>query len=99
MFLLNIMDSDGDENFNVDGLDPPAKPGADGVPPVKISRIARESARPSTSCRGRSRTSSFVGLNDRDKAWHELYQLQLSTGKMTLLRNNTDRITEWGFDN
>ena len=42
----------------------------------------------------------YIGLNDRDKAWHDLYKLKLSTGERTLIRQNsaTDRITGWIFD-
>ena len=42
----------------------------------------------------------YIGLNDRDKAWHDLYKLKISTGEKTLLRQNSDkdRITGWIFD-
>ena len=41
----------------------------------------------------------YIGLNDRDKAWHDLYKLKISTGEKTLLRKNTDRVASWIFDN
>ena len=34
----------------------------------------------------------------RDKAWHDLYKLEISTGKLTLAFENTDRFTGWNFD-
>src|SRR6185295_16273195 len=40
----------------------------------------------------------YVGLNDRDKAWHDLYKVKISTGERTLIRQNTERITSWIFD-
>ena len=40
----------------------------------------------------------YIGLNDRDKAWHDLYKLKISTGERTLIRKNTDRIAGWIFD-
>jgi dipeptidyl aminopeptidase/acylaminoacyl peptidase len=40
----------------------------------------------------------FIGLNDRDKAWHDLYRLKVSTGEKTLVRKNTERINNWIFD-
>jgi hypothetical protein len=40
----------------------------------------------------------YVGLNDRDQAWHDLYKVKISTGERTLVRKNTDRITGWTFD-
>ncbi|GAB4418461.1 MAG: hypothetical protein OHK0021_23630 [Bryobacter sp.] len=40
----------------------------------------------------------FIGLNDRDKAWHDLYRLTLSTGEKALVRQNTEKISSWIFD-
>jgi len=40
----------------------------------------------------------WVGLNDRDKAWHDLYKLVISTGELTSVYENTDRITSYDFD-
>jgi hypothetical protein len=40
----------------------------------------------------------WVGLNDRDKAWHDLYRLNISTGKLTLAYENKDRIMGYDFD-
>ena len=98
-YILYIKDNDGDENFNIYAVDPAAKPdaGADAPP-----------ARDLTGLRG-IRVEIFelpksdpdiiyIGLNDRDKAWHDLYKLKLSTGEKTLVRKNTERITGWTFD-
>lgn len=42
----------------------------------------------------------YIGLNDHDKAWHDLYKLKISTGERTLVFKNSekDRITEYIFD-
>jgi dipeptidyl aminopeptidase/acylaminoacyl peptidase len=40
----------------------------------------------------------YVGINDRDKAWHDLYKIKISTGERTLVRQNTERIVGWTFD-
>jgi hypothetical protein len=45
------------------------------------------------------RDAVYVGLNDRDPAWHDLYKVRISTGERTLVRQNTERLTEWLFDN
>jgi len=42
--------------------------------------------------------SLYVALNDRDKAWHDLYKVRISTGERTLMRQNNDHITGWVFD-
>ena len=41
----------------------------------------------------------YIGLNDRDKAWHDLYRLEIATGTRTLIKKNTERIAGWVFDN
>ena len=41
----------------------------------------------------------YIGLNDRDPRWHDLYELHLSTGEKTLVRKNTEKIAGWEFDN
>jgi dipeptidyl aminopeptidase/acylaminoacyl peptidase len=40
----------------------------------------------------------YIGINDRDKAWHDLYKLKISTGEKTLVRKNTEKIAGWFFD-
>jgi dipeptidyl aminopeptidase/acylaminoacyl peptidase len=41
----------------------------------------------------------YIGLNDRDPRYHDLYELHLSTGEKTLVRKNTEQIANWNFDN
>jgi dipeptidyl aminopeptidase/acylaminoacyl peptidase len=101
-FIAYVKDSAGDENFNVYAVDPsaPASNDArlDSAPPsrdltnLKGVRVMLFSA-PKTDP-----GVIYIGLNDRDKAWHDLYKLQISTGERTLLRRNTDRIAQWIFD-
>ena len=42
--------------------------------------------------------TAYIGVNDRDKAWHDLYKLKISTGEKTLVRKNTEKIAAWIFD-
>jgi hypothetical protein len=41
----------------------------------------------------------YVGINDRDKAWHDLYKVKISTGERTLISENRDRYQGMVFDN
>jgi dipeptidyl aminopeptidase/acylaminoacyl peptidase len=98
-FIVYVKDHDGDENFNVYAVDPSAKAaqGADAPPSrdltgLKGVRVMLYEAPKSDP------DVLFIGLNDRDKAWHDLYKLKISTGERTLLRKNTDRVTGWTFD-
>ncbi len=98
-YILFVKDHDGDENFNVYAVDPSAKPepGADAPPSrdltgLKGVRVMLYDAPKSDP------DIVYIGLNDRDKAWHDLYKLRISTGEKTLVRKNTDRVTNWVFD-
>ncbi len=98
-YIVFAKDHDGDENFNVYAVDPSAKPATgDEAPPsrdltglkgVRVMLFAAPKSDPDIL---------YIGLNDRDKAWHDLYKLKISTGEKTLVRKNTDRITGWSFD-
>src|ERR1700733_1114752 len=98
-YVLYIKDHDGDENFNVYAVDPTAKPGAGADAPPSRDMTGAKGARveivdiPQTDP-----DTIYIGLNDRDKAWHDLYKLKLSTGEKTLVRKNTEKITLWIFD-
>jgi dipeptidyl aminopeptidase/acylaminoacyl peptidase len=98
-YILYTQDNAGDENFNlyaVNPADPPAAgspvPAARNVTDLKGVRVLIFAV-PKTDP-----DIAYIGLNDRDKAWHDLYKLKISTGERTLLRKNTDRIGGWDFD-
>lgn len=40
----------------------------------------------------------MVGINDRDKAWHDLYKLTISTGELEKILENDNRYTGYYFD-
>ncbi|HEX6849816.1 MAG TPA: alpha/beta fold hydrolase [Candidatus Polarisedimenticolaceae bacterium] len=98
-FVLFVQDQGGDENYNVFAVDPSASPAAGAKVPAArnltdakgvralIYRVSKKDA-----------DLMFVGLNDRDPAWHDLYRLKISTGERTLVRKNLDRVAGWTFD-
>ncbi|MEM9603445.1 MAG: S9 family peptidase [Pseudomonadota bacterium] len=97
--ILFVKDSDGDENINLFAVDPAAPP-ADGedTPAARnltpLNDVTAQIYHVSQS----NPDVLWVGLNDRDKAWHDLYKLVMSTGELTRLYENTDRITGYDFD-
>src|SRR5690606_12291597 len=96
---LFIQDRDGDENYNLYSVDPRAEPVAGRAVPEARNLTAAEGARVMLYALPKSLPDkAYIGLNDRDPAWHDLYELTLSTGERKLLRENTERISEWGFD-
>jgi dipeptidyl aminopeptidase/acylaminoacyl peptidase len=97
--ILYVKDNDGDENYNVWGVDPGA-PKAEGkdVPPSRNLTDAKQARAYIYAVPKRSPDTIYIGLNDRDAAWHDLYKLDLKSGERQLLRKNTDRISGWMFD-
>lgn len=99
-YLLYTQDQLGDENFNVYAIDPSAAPDKQtGVPAVRNLTDAKGSRVEIFDLPKSDPDVMYIGLNDRDKAWHDLYKLRISTGERTLLRKNTDHIAAWVFDN
>ena len=98
-YILYVKDHDGDENFNVYAVDPAAKPAAGADAPASRDLTGLKGVRVMLYEVPKSDPDIvYLGLNDRDKAWHDLYKLRISTGEKTLLRKNTDRIVGWDFD-
>jgi dipeptidyl aminopeptidase/acylaminoacyl peptidase len=99
-YLLYVKDQGGDENYNIYALDPQA-PNAEGRTVPEARKLTdREGVRAMIFAVPESDPDlMYVGLNDRDPAWHDLYALRISTGELELLRENTDRFTSWIFDN
>jgi dipeptidyl aminopeptidase/acylaminoacyl peptidase len=96
-FILFVMDQGGDENFNIYALNPAET--SPGVIPEARNITEMEGVRAAIyHIAHHDPDIIYVGLNDRDAAWHDLYQLQISTGELTLLRENTNRFTSWTFD-
>lgn len=99
-YILFVQDMAGDENFNVYAVNPADKPASASEAPTARNLTDAKGARALIYRVPRSAPDTiFVGLNDRDKAWHDLYEVKISTGERKLLRKNTDRLTGWTFDN
>ena len=98
-YIVYAQDAGGDENFNVYAIDPNFPADAQsGVPPtraltnlsgVRTQIFAVPKAKPDIL---------YIGLNDRDPKWHDLYELSISSGEKKLLRQNTEQIAAWQFD-
>ena len=98
-YILYVKDHDGDENYNVYAVDPAAKPAAGADAPPSRDLTGLKGVRVILYEVPKSDPDIvYIGLNDRDKAWHDLYKLKISTGEKALLRKNTDRIVGWDFD-
>jgi dipeptidyl aminopeptidase/acylaminoacyl peptidase len=98
-YILFTKDNDGDENFNVFAVDPSAAPAAGSEVPTPTNLTNAKGVRTFIYDLPEAEPDViYIGLNERDKAWHDLYRVQISTGTKTLLRENKDRLTAWLFD-
>jgi dipeptidyl aminopeptidase/acylaminoacyl peptidase len=99
-YILFVQDQLGDENYNVYAVDPSSSPAAGQDVPTARNLTAAKGVRAQLYSVPRNDPDiMYVGLNDRDKAWHDLYRVRISTGERTLMRQNTERIAGWIFDN
>ena len=87
-----------DENFNVYAVNPPIR--------RQLARPYRPQERRCQRVRAIIQAvpktdpdAIYVGINDRDKAWHDVYKVKISTGERTLVAENKDRYQALIFDN
>lgn len=98
-YILFVQDQGGNENFNVYAVNPADGPAAGQEVPAARNLTDVKGARAIIYDVPKNDPDAiYIGLNDRDPAWHDLYKLKISTGERTLLRRNTERITSWLFD-
>lgn len=98
-YVLFVKDNEGDENFHVYAVKPEDLADAmTGVPTPKNLTDAKGATAQIYSVSKKNPNIMHVGLNDRDAAWHDLYEVNIATGARKLLRKNEDRITGWVFD-
>ena len=100
-YILYSQDKGGDENFNIYAVNPQEAPALGSDIPVNRDLTNLKGVRVYIYAIPLNDPDAiYIGLNDRDKAWHDLYKMKISTGERTLIRQNsaTDRITGWVFD-
>ncbi len=98
-YILYAQDKGGDENWHVYAVDPMAKlgPGQD-VPPARDLTPYEKVAATIYAVPKATPNFIFVGLNDRDERYHDLYRIDLMTGERTLVKRNDKEISDWTFD-
>ncbi|MEP6947319.1 MAG: S9 family peptidase [Acidobacteriota bacterium] len=99
-YILFTQDKGGDENFNVYAVNPSDANAAGSDVPVARNITEAKGIRAMIEAVPESDPDAiYVGMNDRDKAWHDLYKVKISTGERTLISENKDRYQGMIFDN
>lgn len=98
-YLLFVQDAGGNENFHVYAVDPAASPA-----PGKRVPAARDLT-PDPQVRAmiyavpeKTPGQILVGINDRDPQLHDVYRVELATGKRTLVVRNDQNVAGWVAD-
>jgi dipeptidyl aminopeptidase/acylaminoacyl peptidase len=98
-YILFVQDKAGDENYNVYAVNPADAPAAGQDVPTARNLSDVKGIRAIIYSVPRTEPDAmYVGMNDRDAAWHDLYKVKISTGERTLVRKNTERIVAFYFD-
>lgn len=97
-YVLYVQDKGGNENFHVYAVDPFGVPTSMGVPEARDLTPMENVRAFIYNVSKKNPNIMWVGINNRDQAWHDLYQLEISTGKLSLLRENKERLTGFYFD-
>lgn len=99
-YILFTADKGGDENFNVYAVNPAdPNPAGSEVPPARNITDAKGVRAQIYFVPDSDPDAIYVGLNERDKAWHDVYKVKISTGERTLVTENKDRYQGVFFDN
>jgi dipeptidyl aminopeptidase/acylaminoacyl peptidase len=97
-YIVYVKDENGNENSNIFAVDPLAAGEPSGVPASRNLTPLKDVTAQINLVSKKNPDLLMVSLNDRDKAWHDLYQLHISTGELTKVYENTERITGYDFD-
>jgi hypothetical protein len=84
-WILFLRDTNGDENHNIYSADPVSGEVRNLTP---LPKVAAEPLLWSPDLPGKL----LAGLNDRDARWHDIWEIDLETGKRALVYENTERL-------
>ena len=98
-YILFVQDKAGDENYNIYAVNPADAPASGQEVPAARNLTDVKGVRAAIFSIPKTEPDAiYIGLNDRDPAWHDMYKIKISTGERTLVRKNTERITSYVFD-
>src|SRR5262252_10446176 len=98
-YILFVQDKAGDENYLLYAVNPNDQPPAGQAVPAARNLTDLKGVQAQIVAVPRTEPDFlYVAINDRDKSWHDLYKVKISTGERTLVRKNTERIVGWTFD-
>ncbi len=98
-YVIYIQDKGGDENYHLYVIDPGGEiDKSTGVPPAHNLTDIDGVRAMFYSFPEDTPDIIYMGLNDRDERYHDLYRLYLSTGERKLIFENTEGYGGYTFD-
>ena len=98
-FVMFVQDIGGDENFHVYAVKPEDALNGKGVPEAKALTSGDGVRARIYNVPKSDPEHIYVGLNDRDAAWHDVYKVNIESGEKELLLENTEKISGFEYDN
>lgn len=95
-YIIFVQDKGGDENYHVYAVAPAEANG--GLPDARNLTPIDGIRAFIYSVPKKNPDLLYIGINDRDQSWHDLVMINISTGEMDRLFENSARITSWTFD-
>ncbi len=98
-YIIYVQDKGGNENYHIYAVDPYAELTAGQDVPEARDLTPIEGIRAMFYSLPKNEPDViYIGLNDRDERYHDLYKLHISTGEKTLMRQNDEGYSNWVFD-
>ena len=95
--ILYVLDNQGDENYHLYAVEPSTTLPTELV--VKTDLTPFDNVRVFILRRSRiDYTKLIIAINDRDPSWHDVYSLNIHTGKLVLIYRNDDQLSDFYFD-
>ncbi|MEP7196186.1 MAG: S9 family peptidase [Saprospiraceae bacterium] len=98
-YIVYVQDKGGNEDFQLFAINPNEKPDPTIGVPTSRNLTNKENSRVEIIHQPKNNPDLLIiGLNERDPAWHDLYELKISSGELKLILENKDRMSSWTFD-
>ena len=98
-YIMYVQDKGGNENFHLYAVDPHAELGAGEDVPEARDLTPIEGIRAFIYSLPKDDPDlMYIGLNDRDERYHDLYKISIATGERELVRQNDEGYSAWFFD-
>ena len=98
-YIVYAKDNGGNENYNIYAVSPTENGQAGSEIPINRNLTPMENVRAQILMVSKKDPNKMmIGLNNRDAKWHDVYELEINSGKLTLVKENKDRLSGWVFD-